>query len=52
MDRHAVVAIGGNALIVEGQQGTIEEQFENARAAARQVAGLAASGFQQRGPAM
>ncbi len=45
MDRFAVVAIGGNALIVEGQQGTIAEQFENARAAARQVAALAAAGW-------
>ena len=44
MDRSAVIAIGGNALIVEGQQGTIDEQFENARGAARQVAALAAAG--------
>ncbi|WP_312713087.1 hypothetical protein [Proteiniclasticum ruminis] len=25
----AVIAIGGNAIIMEGQKGTIEEQFEN-----------------------
>jgi len=24
----AVIAIGGNAIIMEGQKGTIEEQFE------------------------
>lgn len=45
MDRRAVVAIGGNALIAEGQQGTITEQFENARLVARQVATLAADGW-------
>src|ERR687894_2923515 len=44
-DRYAVVAIGGNALITEGQRGTIAEQFENARGAARQVAALAADGW-------
>jgi carbamate kinase len=42
----AVVAIGGNALIADGQQGTIEEQFGNARDAAREVARLATSGWQ------
>ena len=31
MDRRAVVAIGGNALILDGQRGTIDEQYENAR---------------------
>ena len=29
-DRRAVVAIGGNALILDGQRGTIAEQYENA----------------------
>jgi carbamate kinase len=43
--RAAVVAIGGNALIGEGEQGTIDEQFGNARAAAREVATLAAAGW-------
>ena len=28
--QRAVVAIGGNALILDGQQGTIAEQYENA----------------------
>ena len=41
--RGAVVAIGGNALIADGQQGTIAEQFGNARAAAREVARLVAA---------
>ena len=41
--RSAVVAIGGNALIADGQQGTIAEQFGNARAVAREVASLVAA---------
>lgn len=45
MNRAAVVAIGGNALIADGQRGTIAEQFENAHHAARQVAALAADGW-------
>jgi carbamate kinase len=43
--RSAVVAIGGNALIGEGEQGTIVEQFANARAAACEVAMLAEAGW-------
>jgi carbamate kinase len=43
--RAAVIAIGGNALIADGQQGTIDEQFGNARAAAREVAGLVEGGW-------
>jgi carbamate kinase len=45
LGRTAVVAVGGNALINDGQQGTIAEQFENARAMARHVAGLVAAGW-------
>ena len=44
--RAAVVAIGGNALIAEGEQGTIAEQFGNARAAASEIAQLVSSGWQ------
>jgi carbamate kinase len=40
-----VVAIGGNALIADGQRGTIDEQFGNARAAARQVVDLVERGW-------
>ena len=32
MERAVVIAVGGNALILDGQRGTIAEQFENARA--------------------
>ena len=43
--RTAVIAIGGNALIAEGEQGTIAEQFHNAREAAREVALLVEAGW-------
>ncbi|MBN1932958.1 MAG: carbamate kinase [Desulfobacterales bacterium] len=35
-----LVALGGNALIQKGQEGTIEEQFENLKVPIRQIAGL------------
>lgn len=38
--RRAVIAIGGNALIAEGQRGTIDEQFVNATRAAKHIAQL------------
>jgi len=41
----ALVAIGGNALIREGQSGTIAQQMENARAVAAQVVGLLEDGM-------
>ena len=37
-----VVALGGNALIRKGQEGTIEEQFANLRVPLRQIAALSA----------
>jgi carbamate kinase len=45
MDRAMVVAVGGNALILNGQQGTIAEQEENARATVRHIAALVADGW-------
>lgn len=45
MDRRAVVAIGGNALIRDGQQGTIAEQSDNARETAQHIAALVAGGW-------
>jgi carbamate kinase len=45
MERTAVIAVGGNALILEGQRGTIAEQFENARDLARHVGALVAAGW-------
>jgi carbamate kinase len=44
-DRRAVVAIGGNALILDGQQGTIAEQYDNAIEMARHIATLVESGW-------
>ncbi len=44
-DRRAVIAIGGNALILDGQRGSIEEQYENARETSQHIAALAASGW-------
>ena len=41
----AVVAIGGNALILDGQRGTIAEQYENAVEMARHIATLVAQGW-------
>ena len=37
LERAAVIAIGGNALIQDGERGTIAEQFENARETASQA---------------
>jgi len=45
IDRTAVIAVGGNALILDGQRGTIAEQFENAQATARHIAALVAAGW-------
>ena len=43
--RTAVIAVGGNALILDGQRGTIAEQFDNARDTARHIAALVADGW-------
>lgn len=40
-----VVAVGGNALILDGQRGTIAEQRENARTAVRHIASLVVQGW-------
>ena len=45
MERRAVIAIGGNALILDGQRGSIDEQYENARETARHIAALVATGW-------
>ena len=45
MQRSALIAVGGNALIAEGEQGTIQEQFGNARAISRQIAALVDDGW-------
>ncbi|EQB2483883.1 TPA: carbamate kinase [Klebsiella pneumoniae] len=43
--RSTVVAIGGNALLIEGQKGTIAEQIENALDMARQLAKMIKLGW-------
>jgi carbamate kinase len=43
--RRAVVAIGGNALILDGQRGSIAEQTANATEMARHIATLVSSGW-------
>jgi carbamate kinase len=45
MEHRAVIAIGGNALILDGQRGTIAEQRENASETARHIADLVAAGW-------
>lgn len=45
MERSAVIAIGGNALIRDGQRGSIAEQFENAVETAGHIAALVADGW-------
>ncbi|MGE3270758.1 MAG: carbamate kinase [Chloroflexota bacterium] len=45
LSRTAVIAVGGNALIRDGQKGTIAEQFENARDTARHIVGLVRAGW-------
>lgn len=45
LGRTAVVAVGGNALIRDGERGTIAEQFANARTTARHIAGLVKAGW-------
>lgn len=44
-DKTLLIAIGGNSLILEGQRGTIAEQFENSRTTARQVGALVSAGW-------
>ena len=45
MNKIAVVALGGNALTREGQRGTQEEQYENAKAMAHSVRSLIRQGW-------
>jgi carbamate kinase len=45
VNRSALIAVGGNALIAEHERGTIAEQFANAAAVAREVAALVQAGW-------
>lgn len=41
----AVISVGGNSLIKEGQVGTLPEQFENARETSKEIAKVIAGGW-------
>ncbi|MBO4595266.1 MAG: carbamate kinase [Bacteroidales bacterium] len=45
MDKLAMIAFGGNALLRAGQKGTYEEQLANVRDACRQLCGLVKQGY-------
>jgi carbamate kinase len=45
LKRTAVIAIGGNSLILPGQAGTVEEQRENVRQTCESVADVLAAGY-------
>jgi carbamate kinase len=45
MEKTALIAIGGNSLIREGERGTIEDQLRNAHATARCIVQLVARGW-------
>jgi len=44
MRKTIVVALGGNAIIEEGTEGTIEQQFENTRKSMKAIVGMIAEG--------
>ena len=45
MNDTIVIALGGNAIIREGQRGTIEEQYENIEASCEYIADLVEEGY-------
>jgi carbamate kinase len=45
MKKRAVVALGGNALIKEGQEGTIYEQFQNTREVSKSIVKMIKDGW-------
>ena len=45
MKKRAVIALGGNALIKNGQKGTIQEQFENTRESTRSIVQMIKNGW-------
>lgn len=46
MKKRAVIALGGNALIKDGQKGTIYEQFENTRRSTKSVVKMIKDGWE------
>jgi carbamate kinase len=45
MKKRAVIALGGNALVKEGQKGTIYEQFSNTRKSAKSIVQMIKNGW-------
>ena len=45
MKKKAIVALGGNALIKENQEGTVYEQFENTRNISKSIAKMIKDGW-------
>lgn len=45
-DRRIVIALGGNAISQDKQEGNVTQQFENSRTTARQLADLIQQGYQ------
>ena len=45
MKKTVVVAIGGNAITLSGQAGTVEEQFENVLKTCDQIIDLIGEGY-------
>ena len=46
MKKRAIVAIGGNALIKEGQDGNIHDQFENTREFSESIVKMIKDGWE------
>ena len=44
--KRVVIALGGNAILQRGQRGTYEEQMENVRKTARQIADIIEKGYE------
>ncbi|WP_297459114.1 carbamate kinase [Thermococcus sp.] len=44
--KRVVIALGGNAILQRGQKGTYEEQMENVRKTARQIADIIEKGYE------
>ncbi|MCD6419988.1 MAG: carbamate kinase, partial [Synergistetes bacterium] len=46
MSKRVVVALGGNAILQPGQEGTAEEQFENVRKTCSQIVKMVEAGYE------
>ena len=46
MTEKVVVALGGNAILQSGQEGTFEEQMENVKSTAMQIVRMLEAGYE------